>query len=597
MQIDIFEDTPLEILVEDRASQAVTVLAGLLEDGHPLVIAFSGGKDSTCVATLVLEAARRVAERGGQACVAVTHSDTRVENPEVSAYAQDEMQKMAAFGRLHGFEVLIGVAQPHDLATWQAKILTGRGLPSFAGQNTDCSIDLKIEPQRRLRKALLKGLGERFAQPPVTCLGTRFDESERRALGMQLRGENAVQPVQNKDGDWVLSPICLWSTDDVWEHLGTKGQAGSSYSDFQETLRIYAHAEAQGCAIVASAIEAGGASRKRGGCGARHGCFVCQQASDRSLANMVEFDERYGYARGLLQLNKFIRFTRYDWSRRHWVGRTIREGYVAIEPDTYHPRMVRELFRYMLQLDRDELVRARQAGGAPMFRMLPESMVFLIDAYWSLNGLAQPFSAVADFVDVYGGRVRYDLPEMMPVPETAMPETRFLHVGTEWDTARDGLLFQQSGLRDPVWESLTEESACTPALRTLPDGRMIWDIASAPMFRMNEESVGMLLEFELENLVALHRRGYGAGLGGVTAGFKWYLRYGAIEVGAGQSGKIDEILRRTAWKSQQGLCVDYSIEDLLARSVRYADLPGAARAAWRHKATSQSAQVDLSLVA
>ena len=596
-QFVLFSVVDLTVPVFVRVRKAVDTLVGLFNQRYPIVIAYSGGKDSSCVVTLVFQAAKEVVAAGGKPVVALTHSDTRVENPEVAAYARGEMEKMVRWGRQHGFEVILGIAEPHDLSTWQAKILTGRGIPSFAGTSTDCSIDLKVEPQRRLRKQIFKTIETDGCPPSVTCLGTRFDESERRALHMKLRGENAMLPVRNKDGDLVLSPISMWTDDDVWEHLGTAGASGEHYSDFKECFRIYAHAEGQGCAIVASAINEGGQSRKKGGCGARHGCFVCQQAVDKSLENMVAFDERYAYARGLLRLNKFIRHTRYDWSRRHHVGRTIREGYVAIEPDTYHPAMIRDLLRYMLQLDYDELVLAHSERRAPMFRILPESMLFLIDAYWSINGLAYPFSAVVDYVDVFHNGVRYDIPEIHPVPETPMPPARFFHVGKEWDDDRDSMVFMDSGLRDHLWESLTEGSPCQPPLRTLTDGRLVWDLASGPTFSMNEESVAFIVDFELDHLVRLHRDGYGHNPGGIVAGFKWYAQFGALQIGSGQTSKIDEILRRTAWKSKHGLTVDYSIDDLLARSVRFADLPPKARTAWHHKATTESAQTELVLAA
>src|SRR3546814_7181771 len=74
---------------------------------------------------------------------------------------------------------------------------------------------------------------------------------------------------------------------------------------------------------------------KKGGCGARLGCWTCQQANDKSLETMIQFEPRYEYAKGLNQLNKFIRAIRYDWNRRNWVGRTIRGGFIAIEPDTF----------------------------------------------------------------------------------------------------------------------------------------------------------------------------------------------------------------------------------------------------------------------
>lgn len=38
--------------IEERAEEAIQAIRRLLEAGHPLVIAYSGGKDSSMVATL-----------------------------------------------------------------------------------------------------------------------------------------------------------------------------------------------------------------------------------------------------------------------------------------------------------------------------------------------------------------------------------------------------------------------------------------------------------------------------------------------------------------------------------------------------------------
>src|SRR3546814_3407283 len=77
-------------------------------------------------------------------------------------------------------------------------------------------------------------------------------------------------------------------------------------------------------------------------CSSDLGCWTCQQANDKSLETMIQFEPRYEYAKGLNQLNKFIRAIRYDWNRRNWVGRTIRGGFIAIEPDTFSPTTVRD---------------------------------------------------------------------------------------------------------------------------------------------------------------------------------------------------------------------------------------------------------------
>lgn len=282
------------------------------------------------MADLALVTARDfVKQTGIQPVLIVTTSDTLAENPEVHQHYRNDLRHMREYGKRHGFRVITKIATPGILDTFQLKVLSGRGLPSFAGMNTDCSVSLKIVPQQKLRSEIFVQLERANLKEPVTLLGTRYDESEKRSISMMIRQENSTTPVRNSDGDLILSPVCDFSTDDVFEYLGSRRQ-GDSYSDFKETLRLYAHAEGASCAIVAAAIQEGTAKRKKDGCGARHGCYVCQQATDKSLENMIAYDGRYGYATGLNKLNKFIRNTRYDMRRRHWIGRTIKAGYIAI---------------------------------------------------------------------------------------------------------------------------------------------------------------------------------------------------------------------------------------------------------------------------
>ncbi len=597
-QIEMFSVGEYSFTLDEKVAKAKQSIRALMEQNVPIVCAFSGGKDSGVVTDLVLTTARQITEEGVKGVlVVISTSDTLIENPEVNEHYYRELDKMSAYGKKHNFQVIVRVARPSLLSTWQLKILTGRGIPSFAGQNTDCSDDLKVKPQAALRKKLFADLAKaRYTKEPVTCLGTRFDESERRAMNMKARGENMLEPVRNKDGDLVLSPIADFTTDDVWEYIALAASAGESYSDFEETKSIYAHAEGAGCAIVAEAIRDGLSKRKKGGCGARHGCFLCQQSEDKSLENMVAYDQRYAYARGLLKLNKFIRATRYDWNRRHWVGRTIKAGYVTIQPDTYHPRMVREIFRYMLQLDYDEMMRARAAGDYMKFQVLTPEMIVGIDAYWSLNGLARPFSAWADYRDVYMRGIRYDIPEIEPYPQTDLPDAKFLYVGEEWDDTTSAS--DMTGLRDPLIESLLETSACGPDLKHLKDGKAVWDIDTEKAFEIHEESVEMLMAFELDNLLEKYDRNLTDYVpGAITQGYKYYLMLGAISLSGQQMAKHDEILRRTAHKDRLGLTLDYDIQDVLRRSVRFADLPSEARKAWGGKATTDSAQFAMQLAA
>ncbi|MCL4682359.1 MAG: phosphoadenosine phosphosulfate reductase family protein [Rhodocyclaceae bacterium] len=587
MNNELFQIDACQPSLTDRVEKAIDTLLALFRQGIPVICAYSGGKDSSCVAALVLMAARRAAAEGLTPWVAVTTSDTMVENPEVTAHFRAELAAMARYGARHGVRIDTQIVTPSLASSWQVKVLTGRALPSFPGTNADCSVDLKVTPQASWRSAFFRGARKAGLKEPVVCLGSRFEESERRRMQMLSRGDTDTAPVRNKHGEMVLCPIAMWDEDAVWELIGeaAAGTFGPCYSEFAEMRRIYAHSAGTSCAVVADALATG---KKRGGCGARHGCWVCQQSQDKSLENMLDFDGAYAYMAGLNRFNRFLRATRWDWQRRHWVGRTIRAGYVAIEPDTYHPAMVRQLARYLLQLDFDEAARAKRAGEDPRFRILPAEMMVAIDALWSLNGMAPPFALWADWRDIVQRGVRYDIPDLPETPEQPMAAARFLHVGREWDDSASDL--EWTGMQDPLIDGL---AGCGPELRTLKNGHTVWDLPLQQQFAIDIESLCMLLDFELDRLIEMHD----SGIYGAVWAYKWYASFGCLQLGHAQLAKHDEILRRTAFKDRIGLGRDYDIDALLARSVAFNELPAAARKAWAHKATTESAQAELALVA
>lgn len=587
----LFTEAEIKPSLDELVAQSRASIERILRQDKVLVQAYSGGKDSSVVADLVLDVARELVASGESLLVVSTTSSTRVDNPEIELNFRAELAKMEAYAARHGIEFRGMICEPSILSTFQVKVLSGRGLPSYANGNADCSMDLKVNSQARARAKLFKEMKDRGYKDPVTCLGTRLvGESQERTRKMLERGENAITPVRNKLGELILSPICNWSTDDVWEYLVTRGAEGNGYSDMKEVQRIYAHAEGQGCAIVAESVAEGVVQRRSGTCSARHGCWTCLRARDRSLENMIAFDPRYQYAAGLNKLNKFLRAIQTDYSRRHWVGRTIKEGYIKCAPDTLHPTTLRQLFRMMLTLDFEEKVRSAAAGVEPMFEILSAEMILVIDMLWSLNGIAKPFAAWADYDAVYRRGVRYEIPEIEPVPDSSFPEAKFLFVGDEWEATLQSP-GEMHGLRDAYLESLTDEAGCQPELRELKDGRMVWDITTSSEFEVNLESLEMILAFELDNLIAKHHDPLPAT--GITYGYYWYIQYGVIQVAASQVAKHDEVLRRTAHKASLGLCLEYDIDVLMAKASRFADMPENARKAWMRYATVSSAQSDM----
>lgn len=586
--IELFRMDEVMPSIEERVESATAAIMKLFQDKRPVVCAFSGGKDSSVVAALTLNTAAAYAAQGGKPFVIFTTGDTLVENPEIVEHYRAELAKVREFGKSHGIRVLTKIVTPSLAASFQLSILSGRALPSWAGAKADCTPSWKIAPQRAYRNKLFRELKEKNWAEPVTMLGTRFDESERRAMHMKARGDRWDTPVRNKDGELILCPVALWSTEDIWEYIGMVSSGiWTAFTDFAETMRIYSHSAGTSCAVVADAIHEG-AKSKKGGCGARHGCFVCLQAEDKSLEAMIEFDPRYEYARGLNRLNKFLRAIRYDWSRRHYVGRTIRAGYIAIQPDTFHPSTIRELTRYMLQLDYDEEVRAATAREQPKFRILPEDMMLALDAIQSLNGVARPFQIWADYRDIRERGIRYEIPEIETAPKTDVPDARFLYVGNDWDETANYLGL--TGLRDPYMEALTEMSGCSPQLKVLPSGETAWDLETGQSMTVDMESLWMLMDFEMDTMLEKFDRGFYPG--GITEAYKFYVSYGALTVSHSQQSEHDEVCRRTAYKDRLGLTLEYDVKDLLSKTVAFADLPSEARKAWGHKATTDSSQTD-----
>lgn len=583
------EMATLTMTIEEKIDQVKASITRLFEKSIPCVCGFSSGKDSSVAVLLVLQAAREFVIKGGKPFVVISNGLTLVENPEVEIHVLDELKKITHFAQRHNIRLATTIATPGLLSTFQVKILSGRGIPSFASGGSDCSVDLKVTPQLAARRKLFSRLASEGLPKPVTILGTRYDESAERGLKMRARGDRADEPVRNKDGDLVLCPIATFSTDDVWEIIGMASSGlVETYSDFLETKRIYGASMGTSCAVVADALYEGTSRPKGGGCGARLGCWTCLKAQDRSLENMLAFDPRYEYARGLNKLNKFLRATQYDWKRRHWVGRTIRKGFVAIQPDTYHPAMIREIFRYMLQLDHDELDRVRREDGRRMFEILPKHMIFAIDAMQSLHGLAVPFQCWADYRDINERGVRYDIPDVPTVAKTPLPDARFLFVGEQWDTNSNGATW--AGLRDPFIEAMTEDSPCAPALRVNKHGEMIWSVPTEKAFNIDMESAAMLEDFELDRMLEKFDRG--SFLSGITEGYKFYLQYGVLNLSHAQNLEHDMFCRRTEHKQRLGLTINYKIDDLLAKTVSFAALPDEARKAWSFKASSATAQTD-----
>ena len=149
---------------------------------HACYCSYSSGKDSSSVVALTLNAARNIKNKHPNfplPLIMVTMADTGIENPEIAAYAYNEMHKILAFAQKHQLNIKVGVSKPLLNNSWAVSIIGGRTLPRFPGQTQDCTEMYKILPLKKLRNAMMKKYGIE-KHNVVTLVGTRFSESFRR---------------------------------------------------------------------------------------------------------------------------------------------------------------------------------------------------------------------------------------------------------------------------------------------------------------------------------------------------------------------------------------------------------------------------------
>ena len=533
---------------EEPTERAMRRVKEVLLAGHPAVVAFSSGKDSSTLAGIVLNAARDIIERGFPCPpVVVLHGNTGVEQPEIVDLAKAEIDKMKAYAAKHGIPLQTRISSPTLNASFPVRVIGGRALPSFPDSRSDCSTDWKVTVNMKAQKEVFDELESTGSwKRPVVMTGVRNDESIARDQRIAKRGEVAEGIWETDLGALRLSPILDFTVDDVWEYIAYRN-AGitEGFSDYSEVMRIYRDAGGSSCVVVA---DMKGASNSKP-CGTRTGCWACTRVGeDKSMSQMIESDhQRYGYLEPLAGLRDFISRTQYDWSLRTFVGRTIdEEGFITIGADTYSPVMLQNLLRYTLS--------AQVVSGVQIISI---AQLIAIDARWSQYAIAPPFTALKIYFEVMEGKVQL-APKVDRVPKTPVPKVGKIQVGhPSFNQAQRGSV---SGLRNVSMEMHHE--SCGFSLKALKDGTLVIDTEEEGDFHVDEEGAADFLAFVADEMIAdyCHET-----CSDWTWGFKTYLQYGTLSIAKGKSAQTHEILQRSQWRQEQGLHGQQNQAELEAR--------------------------------
>lgn len=270
----------------------------------PWIVGFSGGKDSTLVAHLVVEHLLSIPRSDRVRQVHIVANDTLVESPLVIGHIREGLAEIERAASAFDLPITVATTAPDEDQTFWVNLI-GRGYPSPNRSFRWCTDRMKIQPTSRYVRAQASLAGE-----VILLLGVRRSESAARA-GVVARYDNGKRLNRHNDltGCLVFRPIVNLDTDDVWEFLATNDPPwGGSH---QRLIDLYRDAGGGECPVVTSKDDAPSCGTRS----SRFGCWTCTVVEkDKSLAGFIEA----GFDRftPLLEFRDWLAAIRNDPERR-----------------------------------------------------------------------------------------------------------------------------------------------------------------------------------------------------------------------------------------------------------------------------------------
>lgn len=246
----------------------------------PWVIGFSGGKDSTILLQLVIEAVQSISPDERRREVYVVCNDTLVESPVFQSYVDGTLELVQQGLETLGLPVKVVTTRPKVSETFWVNLL-GKGYPAPNRSFRWCTDRMKVRPTTEYIKSQIAANGD-----VVLLLGIRRSESAERAKNIGRREADAdgalLKPHDDLKGCYVFTPIVELTTDDVWVSLvENRPPWGGRHNKLFEMYQSAAEGE---CPFVMSDQEVASC----GSGSARFGCWTCTVVEkDRSLDAMA----------------------------------------------------------------------------------------------------------------------------------------------------------------------------------------------------------------------------------------------------------------------------------------------------------------------
>lgn len=247
-----------------------------LDDPRPWLVGFSGGKDSTMVASLIFEAVASIPAEQRTKPIAILCTDTRVEIPAILEMVEGTLTTMRRHAERTGLGIEVHLLRPPPEQSFWVNII-GRGYPPPNRTFRWCTQRLKIDPVSVFVQKRTAQWGD-----AILHLGARRSESSTRARTLKSRAvSDGLRRHEDLPRVWIAQPIEHLTTEEVWAYLLQKPNPWGG--DNRTLYKLYANAAGGECPLVVD--------KQTPSCGnSRFGCWTCtvverDRASEGLLAS------------------------------------------------------------------------------------------------------------------------------------------------------------------------------------------------------------------------------------------------------------------------------------------------------------------------
>ncbi len=359
---------------------------------RPWIIGFSGGKDSTVLLTLVWRALEKIKQELQfelKRQVYVVCNDTMVENPIISEYVDDVLEKIENAARSQNLPIVVKKTIPKIEETFWVNVI-GKGYPVPNNSFRWCTDKLKIRPTSAFLTEQIDEKGE-----AIILIGARSSESATRAKSIkkhEIKGRRLTKH-PNHHNTMVYSPIKELTLEEIWYIINALPSPWGY--DNSKLFSIYANASADDyeCPTVVT-------NKNHTSCGqSRFGCWTCTVVKeDKSMSALIKNGEKW--LTPLLKYRDRLVEER-NISKNRMVTR--RNGQMAVTEDghnqgsytaEYRARKLKELLEIQKEIQKTN----------PLIELITNQELIAIQVYWYRDGIFD-YKVGEIYSKIYGRKI------------------------------------------------------------------------------------------------------------------------------------------------------------------------------------------------